>query len=84
MKDSEGEFAKILADINGLKDEMVAGVKKDRMKNQMNLQAAQDKLKADMEFKTAGALGRMKEAMGGMNAEADAAHAMRGRNVGAG
>ena len=84
MKESEGEFAKILADINGLKDEMVAGVRKDRMKNQKNLQAAQDKLKAEMEFKTAGALDKMKEAMGGINAAADAANSTRGRNVGAG
>ena len=63
---------------------MVAGVRKDRMKNQKNLQAAQDKLKAEMEFKTAGALGKMKEAMGGINAAADAAHETRGRNLGAG
>ena len=81
LKDSQGEFDKILADINGLKDEMIAGVKKDRMKNQKNLQAAQDKLRAEMEFKSQGAMSKMKEAMAGFNGAADAANDARGRNI---
>lgn len=31
LAEGDGEFDKILADINGLKDSMIAGIKKDRM-----------------------------------------------------